>query len=243
LLFLPRAPQPLRKGRTAMTMEEMPAEDRPRERLLSRGGTSLSDAELLATLLGSGTRGASALDVAHALLAAYGDLASLGRAEASDLAAHRGVGPAKACALAAALEIGRRAQTPRPSRPAMRAAADVFAFYGPRLSHLRREVFHVMCLDTRHRLLRDARVVEGGLTTCSVLPREVFAPAMREGAPAVVFVHNHPSGDPQPSKEDLALTARLKRAGAVLGIRALDHVIIGEGRYVSLVDEGQFEAL
>ena len=122
-------------------------------------------------------------------------------------------------------------------------SADVFKLYAPRLSHLDREVFHTLCLDTKHRVLRDARIVEGGLTTCSVLPREVYAPALREGAAAVVFVHNHPSGDPTPSADDLALTARLKQAGSVLGIKALDHVVIGEGRYVSLVDKGQFSSL
>jgi DNA repair protein RadC len=217
--------------------------DRPRERLLSQGGEALSDAELVATLLGSGTRGASALDVARELMATYGDVSALGRAEAADLAQLRGVGTAKACALAAALELGRRAQVPRQERPAVRVSADVFAWYGPRLAHLTREVFHVMSLDTKHRLLRDTRVVEGGLTTCSVLPREVYAPALREGAAAVIFVHNHPSGDPSPSNDDLALTARLKQAGQVLGIKPLDHVIIGEGRYVSLVDEGHFAAL
>ena len=226
-----------------MGMEGIPAQERPRERLLTQGGAALSDAELLATLIGSGTRGASALEVAQALIVAYGDLSSLGRAEVEDLASHHGVGPARACAVAAALEIGRRAQAPRSARHAVRVSSDVFAFYAPRLSHLKREVFHVMCLDTRHRLLRDARVVEGGLTTCSVLPREVFAPAMREGAPAVVFVHNHPSGDPQPSQDDLALTARLKQAGAVLGIKPLDHVIVGEGRYISLADAGHFAEL
>jgi len=176
-------------------------------------------------------------------MATYGDLPALNRAEISDLAQLRGLGPAKACALAAALEIGRRALTPRQERPAVRVSADIFAYYGPRLSHLNREVFHVMCLDTKHRLLRDARVVEGGLSSCSVLPREVYAPALREGAAAVVFVHNHPSGDPMPSSDDLALTARLKQAGVVLGIRPLDHVIIGEGRYVSMVDDGHFAAL
>jgi DNA repair protein RadC len=226
-----------------VTLACLPLDERPRERLLSHGGGALSDAELLATLLGSGTRGASALDVARDLMTTYGDLPALGRAAAADLARLRGVGKAKACALAAALEIGRRAQTPRQDRPAVRVSGDVFAFYGPRLGHLNHEVFHVMCLDTKHRLLRDARVVEGGLTTCSVLPREVYAPALREGAAAVVFVHNHPSGDPTPSTDDLALTARLKQAGSVLGIKPLDHIIIGEGRYVSLVDEGHFASL
>ncbi|MGC4117179.1 MAG: DNA repair protein RadC [Myxococcales bacterium] len=226
-----------------MTLACLPLNERPRERLLAQGGGALTDAELLATLLGSGTRGASALDVARDLISTYGDLPALGRAAAADLARLRGVGKAKACALAAALEIGRRAQTPRQVRPAVRVSGDVFAFYGPRLGHLNHEVFHVMCLDTKHRLLRDARVVEGGLTTCSVLPREVYAPALREGAAAVVFVHNHPSGDPTPSTDDLALTARLKQAGTVLGIKPLDHIIIGEGRYVSLVDEGHFASL
>ncbi|MBI5542761.1 MAG: DNA repair protein RadC [Deltaproteobacteria bacterium] len=226
-----------------MTILGLPSYERPRERLLSQGGGALSDAELLATLLGSGTRGTSALDVARELMATYGDLPALGRAEIADLARLRGVGKAKACAVAAALEIGRRAQKPRRERPAMRVSADVFAFYGPRMAHLTREVFHVMCLDTKNRLLRDARVVEGGLSSCSVLPREVYAPALREGAAAVVFVHNHPSGDPAPSPDDLSLTTRLKQAGKVLGINPLDHVIIGEGRYVSLVDEGSFSVL
>jgi len=227
----------------ALTLACLPLTERPRERLLSQGGGALTDAELLATLLGSGTRGASALDVARELMTTYGDLSALGRAAIADLARLRGVGKAKACALAAALEIGRRAQSPRQARAAVRVSADVFAYYGSRLAHLDHEVFHVMCLDTKHRLLRDARVVEGGLTTCSVLPREVYAPALREGASSVVFVHNHPSGDPTPSADDLALTARLKQAGSVLGIKPLDHVIIGEGRYVSLVDEGHFASL
>jgi DNA repair protein RadC len=222
---------------------ELSTSNKPRERLLSQGGAALSDAELIATLLGTGTRGASALDVAREVMATYGDLSSLGRAEVSDLAMLRGLGPARACALAAALEIGRRAQAPRGERHAVRASADVFAWYRPRLSHLTNEVFHVMCLDAKHRLLRDARIVEGGLTTCSVLPREAFAPALRVGAAAVIFVHNHPSGDPTPSADDLALTARLKAAGLVLGVKTLDHVIVGEGRYVSLVDEGQFGSL
>lgn len=226
-----------------MANEAFPTGERPRERLMERGRTALSDAELIATLIGSGTRGMSALDVARELMARYGDLSSLGRASVSDLATRRGVGVARACALAAAIEIGLRAQAPRPRRQAVRVSADIWAYYAPRMAHLPNECFHVMCLDAKHRLLHDARVVEGGLTTCSVLPREVYAPALREAAAAVVFVHNHPSGDPTPSEDDLVLTKRLKLAGTVLGINALDHVIVGEGRYVSLVDEGQFERL
>lgn len=230
-------------GIKVMSIACLPLCERPRERLLAKGGLALTDAELLAALLGSGTRGASALEIAQSLIVMYGDLSAIGRADIADLARQRGVGRAKACAVAAAMEIGRRAQTPRHERAAIRVSADVFAWYGPRLMHLNREVFHVMCLDTKHRLLRDARVVEGGLSTCSVLPREVYAPALRENATAVIFVHNHPSGDPAPSNDDFTLTARLKQAGNVLGIKPLDHVIIGEGRYVSLVDNGTFAGL
>lgn len=199
-----------------------------------RPPSELSDEEVMAKLIGSGT-------VASELLATYSDLPSLGRANIVDL--ERQVGSKKASAIAAALEVGRRAMAPRPARPIIRVSADIFTYYAPRLSHLDHEVFHVLCLDPKHRILRDARVVEGGLTTCSVLPREVYAPAIREGAAAVVFIHNHPSGDPTPSADDLALTQRLKQAGVVLGIKPLDHVIIGEGRYLSLVDEGHFAAL
>lgn len=226
-----------------MGITRLPSGERPRERLIRQGGNALSDAELLATLIGTGVRGASAMELAQALLADFGDLSALGRAEVSELALRRGLGTARACALAAALELGRRAQAPRAERVVVRASADVYAFYGPKLGHLRHEAFHVMCLDAKHRLLRDARVVEGGLTTCSVLPREAFAPALREGATAVVFVHNHPSGDPTPSPDDLSLTARLKQAGLVLGIKALDHVVVGDGCYRSMVDDGRFAAL
>ncbi|MGI5862336.1 MAG: RadC family protein [Myxococcales bacterium] len=218
---------------------ELSKDEMPRERLLAHGGEVLSDAELIAALLGTGTRGAAALEVARELMASYGDLPSIGRAAVSDLASRRGVGPARACALAAALEIGRRAQAPRRRRHSVRCSWDIYAYYGPRLVHLTNECFFTMCLDAKHRVLRDARIVQGGLTSCLVLPREAYAPALQEGAAAVAFVHNHPSGDPTPSADDLTLTARLKKAGEVLGISLLDHLIIGEGRYVSLRDAGQ----
>jgi len=199
----------------------------------------LGDHELLATILG-GERGG---ELARELMGVYGDLPSLGRASPDDLTVLRGLSAARTRKILAALELGRRAQAARTGRVTIRVSADVFAFYGPRLGHLTHEVFHTMCLDTKHRLVRDERVVEGGLTSCSVLPREALAPALRSASAAVVFVHNHPSGDPAPSSEDLTLTARLKQAGVVLGIKVLDHIIIGEGRYVSLVDEGLFGSL
>ena len=203
-----------------------------------RSTEKLLDEEILANLFG-GERGTG---MARELLAAYGDLPTLGRVPPEDLV-RLGLTPSKVTTLVAAIELGRRSLASRSERPAMRTSGDVFAFYRPRLCHLTHEVFHAMCLDSKHRLLRDQRVVEGGLTSCSVLPREAFSPAMRSCACAVIFVHNHPSGDPTPSTDDLQLTARLKQAGLVLGIKVLDHVIVGENRYVSLVDEGHFAAL
>ena len=156
-----------------------------RERLRLVGSAALTDAEVVAALIGTGE---AADTCARELLATYGDLPSIGRADVADLA--RQIGGGKACALAAALEIGRRAQAPRRERLVVSASRDVNAYLAPQIAHLQHEVFHVLCLDAKNRLLRDVRVVEGGLTTCSVLPREVFAPALREGACGVIFAHN-----------------------------------------------------
>jgi DNA repair protein RadC len=220
---------------------DLPNDERPRERLLAAGLDALSDAELIATLLGTGTRGSTAVDVARELLASYGDLPTLQRATAVDLANRRGVGLAKACALAAALELGRRAQRPRAMRHRLRTAADVYALAAPKLAHLPREVFVAVCLDAKNGVLREARIAEGGLTSVTVLPREAFAPVLRESAPAVVFVHNHPSGDAEPSGDDVNLTRTLCEAGHVLGVKVVDHVIVGHDRFVSFADRGFME--
>ena len=224
-----------------MGLLDLPIEERPRERLLAAGLEALSDAELIAALIGTGTRGSTAVDVARELLASYGDLGSLQRATPADLAERRGLGTAKACALAAALELGRRAQRPRADRASLKTAADVYALAAPRLAHLPQEIFLAICLDAKNRVLREARIAGGGLTMVTVLPREAFAPVLREAAPGVVFVHNHPSGDPEPSREDVKLTLALSRAGRVLGVRVIDHVIVGHGRYASLADRGLME--
>lgn len=150
--------------------------------------------------------------------------------------------PANRRKLAAAVRFARMASEPQAKPTMVRVSADVFEVCR-NMKDLNHEEFRVLMLNTKHRLIGDVTIVKGGLTTCSVLPREVYAPAIIRGAPAVIFVHNHPSGDPCPSVEDLTLTARLKSAGSVLGIKVLDHVIVGDGRYVSLVDEGQFMAL
>jgi len=211
---------------------------RPRERIFEAGPSKLSDAELLSLLLGSGGAAQSAGQTAEELLRRFDGLGGIGRADVTDLRDERGVGVARAAMVAAAFELGRRSLGPHAERPRLRFATDVDQHYRPKLAHLRNEVFHVACLDVRNRLLRDARICEGGFSSVSVLPREVFAPALREGAVGVILVHNHPSGETEPSPEDISLTARLSQAGEVLGIKVLDHVIIGASGHASLHARG-----
>lgn len=212
--------------------------DRPRERLDALGPEALSDAELLALLLRTGDRGADALAIASRLLAERGGLPGLARAEGGDLVAIPGVGPAKSASLRASLEIGRRLAARRlaPGTP-IRSPLDVFRHFHPRLRHATQERFFVVLLDGRHRVLRYELVSQGTLTASLVHPREVFRPALRESAAALVLVHNHPSGDPTPSREDHEVTERLTRAGEILGIPVLDHVVVAERGYSSLREE------
>lgn len=153
-----------------------------------------------------------------------------------------GIGPAKAAQLKAAIELGKRVlAAPLSTGTRVGSSLELFHHYYPRLRDLRHEVFKVVLLDAKHAIIRDATVSEGSLTLSIVHPREVFNLAVRESAAAVIFLHNHPSGDPQPSPEDRTLTARLVAAGEVLGIRVLDHLIVGDGRYVSFADQGWLE--
>ena len=213
--------------------------DKPRSRIFDVGPGPMGDAELLALLLSIGGATRTAQQTAEALLQRFDGVAGLARAHVTDLRNEPGVGVAKAAVIAAAIELGRRSLGPRAERPRLRYATDVYAHYRPKLAHLRNEVFHVACLDTRNRLLRDVRVAEGGLVSCATSPREVFAAALREGATSVVLVHNHPSGETQPSGEDLSLTQRMRRAGQVMGIGVLDHVIVGASGFTSLAATGQ----
>jgi len=210
-------------------------DERPRERLRARGADALASEELIALLLGTGTRGRTALELARALLARFGTLEALARAGDAELATEDGLGPAKIGALRAAFELGTR-RASEPLRPGARleSPAQVFAHLAPRLRALRQEVFLVLLVDSRQRLIRELEVSRGSLNQSLVHPREVFAPALREAAAAILVVHNHPSGDPEPSPEDLEVTRRLYRAGELLGIRLLDHVVIAARGYRSL---------
>jgi DNA repair protein RadC len=216
-------------------------EDRPRERLLASGAAALADAELVALLLGQGRPGRTALDLARDLLVTHGGVAGLGRSSASELTAHPGVGPAKAARVLAACELGRRrelAAAPRGER--ILTPADAARAAAARARDSAQECFLVLLLDARHRLLRMETIGIGGWEQAAIQPREVFRPALAQAASAVIVAHNHPSGDPAPSPADLHLTRQLIEAAKCLGIRLLDHVIIGQGSFTSLRTEGHF---
>jgi DNA repair protein RadC len=194
---------------------------------------------LLAVLLRTGTASRSAAEVAADLLGSFGSVEALSRAHPDELVERDGVGPANAAALLAAFELGRRAQAAAPARrPAIRTPRDVAALLGAQMRHLDREHFCAILLNTRHEVLDVARVAVGGLDSASIHPREVFKDAIRRSAAAVILVHNHPSGAPDPSADDVRITTRLRDAGRVVGIEVLDHVIIGDGRFVSLRERG-----
>jgi DNA repair protein RadC len=228
-----------KKDTLSKGIHQWPASERPRECLLRDGAESLSDAQLIAILLRVGRPDSSAIHVAMELLQQSGGLQGLANRGIDELCRVPGVGPAKAAQLKAALELGKRAlSTPLSTGRRIGSSADLFQHYYPLLRDVRRELFKIILLDAKHAVIRDDTVSEGSLTLSIVHPREVFSLAIREAAAAVIFLHNHPSGDPQPSHEDRELTERLVAAGELLGIQVLDHLIIGDGRYVSFADHG-----
>jgi DNA repair protein RadC len=218
-------------------LRDMPAEDRPRERLARVGPGGLSNRELVALLVGSGSRRGSALDVADRLLGA--GLRELAGRSLADLEGLHGLGPAKATRVLAALELGTRlASEPREAAPAFRTPESSARFLLPRYAAKPVEVFGALALDVRHRLRGLHEVSVGCLTSSLVHPREVFNFAVTQRAAALILFHNHPSGDPEPSAEDVAITRRLAAAGTLMGIEVLDHLILGAGRFVSLKERG-----
>jgi DNA repair protein RadC len=220
-------------------IDRWPPSERPRERLYASGPDALADAELLALQLGAGVPGRSAVDVARELLAAYGSLGELASRDAAELAGRRGVGPARAARLAAAFELTRRLRARTPgTRTVLSAPAQVYAAFGPLMEDLKREVFRVALLDAQNGLLRDHVISQGTLSASLVHPRDVFKPAIVESAASVILLHNHPSGDPTPSREDVRLTRQLVECARLLDLRVHDHVVIGRGRYASLAERG-----
>ena len=223
----------------AMHIRDWPSTERPREKLLARGPGSLSDAELLAIFLGSGTAGRDAVASARALLGEQHGLRRLLDREPKALTRLHGIGPARACVLAAALELGHRhlaAQLERGEALSDPAAAG--RYMAQRLRGLTHEVFVALYLDTRHRALGFEELFRGSIDGAEVHPRTVVERALAQGAAAVIVGHNHPSGNPEPSAADRAVTARLKQALALVDVRLLDHFVIGDGPPVSLAARG-----
>jgi DNA repair protein RadC len=212
------------------------ASERPRERLFQHGGEPLSSEELIALVLGTGARGRSAVDVARALLQESGGLIDLSRANPRELARVRGIGTARAARLVAAFQLGRRALSEPISRIVLREPSDVYRHLLPRMRGMTQEVFLVLALDTQGGLMSEIEVARGSLTGVEVHPREVFRPLIRQAAAAAVVAHNHPSGDSQPSPEDIVLTRRLRLAGEIVGIPILDHLVIGQDDFTSLAE-------
>jgi DNA repair protein RadC len=217
-----------------------PITERPRERLNSAGASALSARELLAILIGSGTEARSAVDVAGDLLQnTSGSLRQLAGTSATEMQRVPGIGPAVTARLIAALELGRRmAREGAMDRPRISGPRDVYDICAPALLDAKQEEFRVLLLNTQHAVIRELVVTRGTLDSSVVHPREVFRAAIVESAAAVVLVHNHPSGDPAPSREDREVTEQLAAAGQLIGIPVLDHVVIGDGRYVSFVEAG-----
>ncbi|HFC09703.1 MAG TPA: JAB domain-containing protein [Chloroflexi bacterium] len=223
------------------TIREWAKDERPRERLEQLGAQSLSTAELLAILLRVGREGETAVDLARRLLQQFGGLAGVQRASFDDLRAVRGVGPAKAAQIKAALELGRRLQWTRlGDRPRITAPEDAAALLLYEMSGLEQEHLRALLLDTRHQVLKMHDVVRGSVNSAQVRIAEIFREAVRVNAVALILAHNHPSGDPTPSADDIALTRQAQEAGRLLDIAVLDHLIIADNRFVSLKARGLF---
>ena len=222
-----------------MGIKDWPARERPRERLIEDGAHSLSDAELLAIFLGSGLRGQDAVATSRALLASHGPLRALLENDAAKMAKLPGLGPARACKLVAALELGHRHLAAGLERgEVLSDPAAAGRYFAQRLRARGHEVFAALFLDTRHRALGFEEMFQGTVDGAEVHPREIVRRALAHNAAAVIVGHNHPSGDAEPSAADRAVTARLKQALSLVEVRLLDHFVVGDGPAVSLAARG-----
>jgi DNA repair protein RadC len=220
-------------------MRDLPKSEKPRERMQQMGPGSLSNSDLIAILLRVGVGGENVMNLAQRLLATFGGLAGLARASLSDLCAIKGVGMAKAAQIKAALELGRRLLIAGPeSRPQIQTAMDAANLLLLEMGFLPQEHMRVLLLDTKHRMLDAPTVYVGNLNSAAVRISELFRDAIKQNCAAIILAHNHPSGDPTPSTEDIAVTEQVIAAGKLLDIEVLDHLIIGQQRYVSLRERG-----
>lgn len=220
------------------SVKHWPEDERPRERLTTHGASTLSEAQLLAIIIRSGRSGRTTVDLGRDLLELFGSLAGIEQASIKEICKVKGIGPAKAAEIKAAIELGRRYQKPSLAGASFCSSRDVAVYYRPRMKDLKQETFRCALLDTKNKIIREEVVSIGSLSASIVHPRDSFKAAVRESAAAVIFIHNHPSGEVKPSQEDILLTKRLVQAGDVLGIQVLDHIIIGDGGHFSFRDNG-----
>jgi DNA repair protein RadC len=221
------------------TIKDLPDSERPRERLLYYGASALSTAELLAIILRVGTLDENVIQMAQRLLASFEGLTGLARAEPTELSTARGLGPAKVAQLKAALELGRRLVVESPEeRPQIRAPADAANLVMSQMGLLEQEHLCTMLLDTKNRVLSTPTIYVGSLNTSLIRVGELFRAAIRANCASIIVLHNHPSGDPTPSPEDVAVTKQIVEAGKLLDVEVLDHLIIGRQRFVSLKERG-----
>ena len=219
-------------------IKDMPPNMRPREKLLAEGETALNNHELLAIVLGNGTKDISALELANRLLDTYKGLRRLQEASLEELIQEKGIGPAKAASIKAALEMGRRISLDVEIRDLIKSPKDVEKMLIQEMRVYDREHFMVLYLDRKGGLIVKEDISVGGLHSSIVHPREVFKTAVKRSAASIILAHNHPSGDPSPSREDIDITRRLVEAGGIMGIEVLDHVVIGENTYCSFKEKG-----
>jgi DNA repair protein RadC len=213
----------------------LPPELRPRERLIQNGAENLSNIELLAIIIGTGTRSETTLELSQRILTEFKSLGTLGASTLEELLEIDGIGEAKAAKLLASLELGKRLNRASPTvRRTIESPKDAVEVLMPGMRYLDREHFKALILNTKNQILRIVNVSVGSLNSSVVHPRELYKMVIRHNGAAVIVAHNHPSGDPTPSTEDIILTKRLIRAGRILGIELLDHIILGDGHFVSL---------
>lgn len=224
------------------SIRDWPEDERPREKMLKQGAGNLTDAELLALIIRSGDPSTkqSAIDLGRELISHFdGNLRELGSADIAQICGIKGMGLAKASGIKAAFTLAARFQARKLERfERFTSPRQVFDYFHHEFRDSRKEYFLTLLLDGKNRIIRRVQVSEGSLNQSIVHPREVFSPAVKESAAAMILVHNHPTGDPTPSSEDIAVTRRLREAGEIMGIKVLDHIIVGDGEYLSFVERG-----